>query len=134
MGILSSLFRARDKPQNSTAGSGYRFFLGGTTSGKAVTERSAAQSQEEYEWKYASLSARYEKATENLGQLQNEQRSRELRSVELRAFMNALRDAPLILDSFDTRLWTALVEKAVVHHDGRIVFQLKSGQEIEAGV
>ena len=43
MGILSSLFRARDKPQNSTAGSGYRFFLGGTTSGKAVTERSAMQ-------------------------------------------------------------------------------------------
>ena len=43
MGILSSLFRARDKLQNSTAGSGYRFFLGGTTSGKAVTEQTAMQ-------------------------------------------------------------------------------------------
>ena len=93
-----------------------------------------AQSQEEYERKYASLSARYEKATEKLERLQDERRSRELRSVELRAFLDALRDAPTVLDTFDTRLWAVLVEKAVVYHDGRIVFQLKSGQEMEAGV
>ena len=43
MGILQGLFRSRDKPQNRTAGSGYSFFFGGTTSGKAVTERSAMQ-------------------------------------------------------------------------------------------
>ena len=43
MGILSGLFRARDKPVNSTNGSGYRFFLGGSTAGKAVTEHSAMQ-------------------------------------------------------------------------------------------
>ena len=43
MGILKSVFRSRDKPQNRTAGSGYSFFFGGTTSGKAVTERSAMQ-------------------------------------------------------------------------------------------
>jgi len=43
MGIFSGLFRSRDKPQNRTAGSAYTFFLGGSTSGKAVTERSAMQ-------------------------------------------------------------------------------------------
>ena len=43
MGIFSGLFRSRDKPQNRTAGSNYAFFLGSTTSGKAVTERSAMQ-------------------------------------------------------------------------------------------
>ena len=43
MGIFSGLFRSRDKPQNRTAGSSYTFFMGGTTSGKAVTERSAMQ-------------------------------------------------------------------------------------------
>ena len=43
MGIFSGLFRSRDKPQNRTAGSSYSFFMGGTTSGKAVTERSAMQ-------------------------------------------------------------------------------------------
>ena len=43
MSIFSGLFRSRDKPQNRTAGSGYSFFFGGTTAGKAVTERSAMQ-------------------------------------------------------------------------------------------
>lgn len=41
MGILSGIFKARDKPSNATAGSAYRFLFGSSTSGKAVTERSA---------------------------------------------------------------------------------------------
>ena len=43
MGTFSGLFKSRDKPQNRTSGSNYAFFFGGTTSGKAVTERSAMQ-------------------------------------------------------------------------------------------
>ncbi len=43
MGILSGLFRSRDKPTDRTAGSSYSFFPGGTASGKYVTERSAMQ-------------------------------------------------------------------------------------------
>ena len=43
MGIFSGLFKSRDKPQNRTAGSGYSFFMGGSSAGKLVTERSAMQ-------------------------------------------------------------------------------------------
>ena len=43
MGILQGLFRSRDKPQNRTVGSAYTFFMGGSTSGKPVNERSAMQ-------------------------------------------------------------------------------------------
>ena len=43
MGFFNSLFRSRDAPQNSTAGSAYTFFFGGSTSSKTVTERSAMQ-------------------------------------------------------------------------------------------
>lgn len=43
MGILSGLFHSRDKPKNSTSGSGYRFFYGQSSAGKCVTERSAMQ-------------------------------------------------------------------------------------------
>jgi len=43
MGIFNRWFRGRDAPKDSTAGSSYRFFFGGTTSGKTVTERSAMQ-------------------------------------------------------------------------------------------
>jgi len=43
MGFLNSLFRSRDAPRNSTSGSAYRFFMGNSTSGKRVNERSAMQ-------------------------------------------------------------------------------------------
>ena len=43
MGLFSGLFKSRDKPQNSTVGSSYTFFMGGSTSGKPVNERSAMQ-------------------------------------------------------------------------------------------
>ena len=43
MGFLSGLFRARDAPQNRTSGSAYSFFMGGSTAGKRVNERSSMQ-------------------------------------------------------------------------------------------
>lgn len=43
MGILSGIFKVRDKPENRTAGSAYTFYMGGSTSGKNVTERSVMQ-------------------------------------------------------------------------------------------
>ena len=43
MGLFSGLFRSRDKPTDRTAGSGYAFYMGGSSSGQVVTERSAMQ-------------------------------------------------------------------------------------------
>ena len=43
MGFFSGLFRSRDAPKNHTSGSAYSFFMGGSTSGKRVNERSAMQ-------------------------------------------------------------------------------------------
>ncbi len=41
--IITKIFKSRDKPSDRTVGSSYSFFLGGTASGKYVTERSAMQ-------------------------------------------------------------------------------------------
>lgn len=43
MSRLKSIFKPRDKPQNSLIGSRYNFFFGGTSSGKAVNEHTAMQ-------------------------------------------------------------------------------------------
>ena len=43
MGLFSGLFRVREAPQNRTSGSAYSFFMGGSTSGKRVNERSSMQ-------------------------------------------------------------------------------------------
>ena len=47
MSIFSRLFRSRDKPKNRL-GSAYSFFFGGTSSGKAVNERTAMQATAVY--------------------------------------------------------------------------------------
>ena len=43
MRIIANIYKSRDKPQNATSGSAYRFFTGGSSSGKNVNERSAMQ-------------------------------------------------------------------------------------------
>lgn len=43
MGIFSGLFKSRDKPVNRTPGSSFAFYMGGSSSGKIVNERSAMQ-------------------------------------------------------------------------------------------
>ena len=43
MALFKRKAKARDKPQDRTAGSQYTFYMGGTVAGKAVTERSAMQ-------------------------------------------------------------------------------------------
>lgn len=48
MGILSGIFKARDKPKNRTAGSAYTFYMGGSTSGENMTEHSAVQTTAVY--------------------------------------------------------------------------------------
>lgn len=47
MSIFTGLFRARDKPKNKI-GSAFSFFFGGTSSGKAVNERTAMQTTAVY--------------------------------------------------------------------------------------
>lgn len=37
------MFRSRDKPTDSTNGSGYRYYFGGASFGNLITERSAMQ-------------------------------------------------------------------------------------------
>ena len=44
MGFLNNIFRGRDAPvTDRTAGSSFSFFMGSSTSGKRVNERSAMQ-------------------------------------------------------------------------------------------
>ena len=47
MNLLKDLFSSRDKPQNRV-GSSFSFLFGGTTSGKAVNERTAMQTTAVY--------------------------------------------------------------------------------------
>jgi transcription elongation factor Elf1 len=95
---------------------------------------SSEQSQEEYTKKYDSLVKRYEKTASRLNTLSAERARKQDRDRELRLFIEALKQQPLVLEEWNERLWVGLLEKATVFHDGRMVFQFKNGTEIEVGL
>lgn len=92
---------------------------------------SSAQSQEEYTKKYSSLVKRYEKTASRLDALSAERARKQDRDRELRLFIEAIKQQPLVLEVWNERLWVGLLEEATVFHDGRMVFQFKNGTEIE---
>jgi len=92
---------------------------------------SAVQSQEEYSKQYDSLAKRYEKAVAKREALTTERNGRTERDKELHLFIEALLTQPLVLDTWDERLWITLVEKGTAHTDGRIAFTFKNGTVIE---
>jgi chromosome segregation ATPase len=92
---------------------------------------STAQSQEEYAKKYNGLLARYEKATARLAEVAAEKERKRNQDREIRLFIEALKKQPLVLEEWDERLWIAIVDRATVFRDGRIVFKFKCGSEIE---
>ncbi|OPY61037.1 MAG: Recombinase [Pelotomaculum sp. PtaU1.Bin065] len=92
---------------------------------------STAQSQEEYSKKYNSLLARYEKATARLAEVTAEKERKRNQDRQIRLFIEALKKQPLVLEEWDERLWIAIVDRATVFRDGRIVFKFKCGSEIE---
>ena len=89
------------------------------------------QSQEEYAKKYNGLLARYEKATTRLTELTAEKERKRDQDREIRLFIEELKKQPLVLEEWDERLWIAILDRATVFRDGRIVFHFKSGSEIE---
>lgn len=88
------------------------------------------QSQDEYTKKYNRLVKRYEKATAQLKVVTEERESRMRRDRELRIFIGSMESQPLILDTWDERLWIGLLDTATVNSNNSITFRFKNGTEI----
>ncbi len=52
------------------------------------------------------------------------------RKRELQGFIDSLHSCPLVLDTWDEKLWTLLVVKGIVHRGGSIVFEFNNGVRI----
>lgn len=89
------------------------------------------QSQEEYNKKYNRLVRRYEKAVDRLKRATAEKESRTDRDRDIRTFIAEIEKQPLVLETWDERLWISLLDSATVHADGRITFRFKDGTEIK---
>src|SRR5690554_5238973 len=95
---------------------------------------STLQSQDEYIIKYNSLSKRYEEEYKKLENLQKEKELRKSKYKAMEVFIENLKKQPLVIDAWDETLWALMIEKAIVNHDGSIIFVFKNGTEIQEEV
>lgn len=49
----------------------------------------------------------------------------------LRAFIRDIAERPLVLVSFDDKLWVAVVDRVIVGKDERVRFSFKDGSVVE---
>lgn len=91
---------------------------------------SKKQSQKEYKKKYDSLVKRYDETIERLEKTKEARDDKLNRERELRIYIIALKEKPLVIDKWDEELWISLLDTAVVHAGKTIVYKFKDGTEI----
>lgn len=91
----------------------------------------SAQSQEEYAERYNGFVARYDATKAKLDALQKKKETRLAQAEAIGGFMFVLSEQGCELTEFDESVWIAMVQKATVYHDGRLVFTFQNGMEIE---
>ena len=99
---------------------------------KCIAENAAsAIDQVEYEKRYNALNARYDTARGKIEALEAKKAARTGEADRIGAFMFEILELDEPLDTFDERLWLAVIDHATVFPDGRMVFTLTNGTEIE---
>ena len=97
---------------------------------RCIDENSrTAQNQTEFEAKYNGFVERYEKATVRVEELQTMRRQKERSADRIGEFMFDIGELNEPIQQFDEGLWLGLVERVLVHSDGRLVFQFTGGFE-----
>lgn len=92
---------------------------------------SAAQDQKAYKKRQDELVAKYNAIAKQIDDLKAEKGNRKMQRTVLTAFVDTMGQQCGALTEFNESLWLAAVEKATVHDNGRIVFTLINGTEIE---
>ena len=101
----------------------------------AVKENaSTAQSQEAYLKKYEALTERYEKAAAELERLQSLRTARSHQDKKMALYIRALKKQPEVMHDWNDTIWTVMIEKAIVHKDGKITFVFQNGTEIKTAL
>ena len=88
--------------------------------------------QFEFDRKCAEFDERYNEKAKAYNRLQEKLVQRQSRAEFLQKFYSRLEALNGTIGFFDAALWRTLIEKATVHHDGRIIFKFLDGTEIEA--
>lgn len=91
----------------------------------------AAQNQKAYKKRQDELVTKYNDVSKRITELKAEKEARKKQHTVLTAFVDTMERQHGTLTEFSESLWLAVIEKATVYADGRLVFTLMNGTEIE---
>ena len=91
---------------------------------------SQALNQNDYGTKYNTLANRYQEAKNKYDEISAKIAEKKNKGLLLKGFLNNLKEQKDTITEWDDNLWNIMVEKAVVHRDGRITFIFYNGSEI----
>ena len=100
---------------------------------KSIYENACfAVNQDKFNERHQGYIERHRIATERVAELEALRINRREKHKILESFIQDLVTRPLIIEEFDEELWIAIVDKATVLPDGRLVFAYKDGTNVEA--
>jgi DNA invertase Pin-like site-specific DNA recombinase len=100
---------------------------------KAIYENArVAQDQSDFKERNNGYLERHRKATERMGQLEADRRSRLAKSKTLEGFIRDIENRPMAITEFDERLWVAVLDRVTISKDGKMAFRFRNGSEITA--
>lgn len=86
------------------------------------TQAAKGTDREEFTRKATEYDERFRKAEARLARLQADRKRNLARCAEVRSFVNAIREQPLVLQCWDEQLWKIMVSQLTVYSDGRVDF------------
>ena len=96
----------------------------------AIAENSrVALDQDEYEKRYAELTARYEKAKAKYDDIAEQIESKKAKRELFKGFIRTLEKQDGLIEEFDAGIWSSLVDHVTVTDKDNIVFSFKNGLE-----
>lgn len=87
--------------------------------------------QDEFNERHYGYIERHRIATERIAELEALSTKRCEKNRTLESFIRDIEIRPLLIDEFNEKLWIAIVDKATVLPDGRLVFTFKDSTDIE---
>lgn len=91
---------------------------------------SQALKQSDYETKYNALAIMYQEAKNKYDELSSKIAEKKNKGLLVKGFLNNLKEQKDTITEWDDNLWNMMIEKAVVHRDGRRTFIFYNGAKI----
>ena len=90
-----------------------------------------ALDQDEYEKRYAELTARYEKAKAKYDDIAEQIESKKAKRELFKGFIRTLEKRDGLIEEFDARILSSLVQEVIVKAKDDIRFRFKNGFEVK---